>query len=76
LGQHIDAKDIRKHKNDVARLAALLTGNEICAAPSGIRNDMAQFIEAFDIEPPDTKSLGLVGVSSTDISSLLKRIFL
>jgi hypothetical protein len=33
-GQQISEKDIRKHKNDVARLAALFTGNETCIVPA------------------------------------------
>ena len=75
-GQKIDEKDIRKHKNDVARLAVLLTGNETCELPESVHSDLARFIEAFESEPPDIKALGITGVTSKDIADLLKRIYL
>ena len=74
-GQHIDERDIRKHKNDVARLAVLLTGNENCHVPAGVYNDMVSFIEAFEKEPPDIKALGIAGVTGNDIADLLKKIY-
>ncbi|MCL1982698.1 MAG: hypothetical protein FWG53_06415 [Clostridiales bacterium] len=75
-GQRIDEKDIRKHKNDVARLAAILTGNENCTVPSSVCTDMARFIEAFDNNPPDMKALGITGVTAKDISELLRRVYI
>jgi hypothetical protein len=74
-GQQIDERDIRKHKNDVARLAALFAGNETCAVPADVLADMALFIEAFEKEPPDMKSLGLSSVTGKDITDMLKRIY-
>jgi len=75
-GQRIDEKDIRKHRNDVARLAAILTGNESCAVPGSVHSDMARFIEAFENDPPDMKSLGIAGVTGKDITDLLRRIYI
>ena len=74
-GYHIDERDIRKHKNDVARLAALLTGNENCMVPAAVYNDIVLFIEAFEKDPPDIKSLGIPGVTVSDIVELLKKIY-
>ena len=74
-GQQIDEKDIRKHKNDVARLAALLTGNETCTVPASVFNDMEQFIDAFEKSPPDIKALGIAGVTAEDITDMLKKIY-
>jgi hypothetical protein len=74
-GQSVSERDIRKHKNDVARLAALLTGRESVPVPPGVFDDMAKFIEAFEKEPPDMKALNIPGVSSSDISDLLRKIF-
>jgi hypothetical protein len=76
LGQQIDEKNIRKHKNDVARLSVLLTGGESCAVPAGINADMTRFIEAFEKEPPDMKALGVSGVTAKDITDLLKKIYI
>ena len=74
-GQSIDEKDIRKHKNDVARLAALLTGNESFAVSQSIYTDLAEFIEAFENDPPDMKSLKISGVTSTDVVAIMKRVY-
>ena len=74
-GQHIDGKDIRKHKNDVVRLAALLTGNETCVVPASVFEDMERFIDAFEKAPPDIKALGIVGVTDKDITAMLKKIY-
>ena len=74
-GQSISERDIRKHKNDVARLAALLTGNEVVSVPPGVFDDMVKFIEEFEKDPPDMKSLRIPGVTSSDISDLLRKIY-
>ena len=39
-GQGIDEKDIRKHMNDIARLAVLLTGNESCIISESVFADV------------------------------------
>ena len=74
-GQMIDEKDIRKHKNDVARLAVILTGNERCKIPENIKSDMQRFVTAFENDPPDIRSLGIVGVSADDIVDVLKSVY-
>jgi hypothetical protein len=73
--QSIKTKDINKHKNDVARIAYLLTGNERCEVPASIYDDMTQFIESFEKDPPDIKSLRLAGVTESEIIALLKKIY-
>ncbi|MCL1873183.1 MAG: hypothetical protein FWF85_03610 [Clostridiales bacterium] len=75
-GQQIDKKIIQKHKNDVARLATLFTGNETCMVPASVLADMTSFIKAFEKEPPDMKDLGFPGVTSNDIADILKRIYI
>jgi len=74
-GQSISERDIRKHKNDVARLAALLTGSESVTVPQSVFDDMVKFIEEFEKDPPDMKSLRIPGVTSSDISDLLRKIY-
>ncbi len=43
-GEKIDSKNIRKHRNDVFRLAQLLPGNASIAMPDDIQQDMRQFL--------------------------------
>jgi len=48
-GEHVDADDIKKHRNDVFRLALLLPAGGRTDLPSSIRADLRQFIEAFPV---------------------------
>ncbi len=68
------ARDIAKHKNDVARLSVLTAGLEP-DIPDGIRDVMARFIERFSRESLNPASLG-IGMTSAQILSELRRLFL
>lgn len=72
----IDSRDIRKHKNDVVRLTALLTGNERCELSDSVKADMERFIISFETDPIDPKALSIPGLTSRDISDTLKRVYL
>ena len=43
-GGRVDSKDIRKHKNDVQRLSALLLPDDFIALPDAIKSDMQAFL--------------------------------
>jgi len=57
-GEKIDERDIRKHKNDVVRLAALLTENHLHKLPDSILRDMQEFVLTLETEPPDFRTIG------------------
>jgi hypothetical protein len=57
-GEKIDQRNIRKHKNDVIRMALLLTKEITLQLPDSMRNDMQEFIRLLAIEPPDYKAIG------------------
>lgn len=76
VGQHVDEKDIRKHKNDILRLASLLTGTEQCELPNPVRQDAALFIEELRNEPVDLKTLKIPGIQFEDILSILSQVYL
>lgn len=42
---------MKKHRNDVCRLAMLLAGGEHPAMSKGIRADMQRFMEAYESDP-------------------------
>lgn len=42
-GEHVDSKDLRKHKNDVFRLLQLFTPETTAPLPDSIRDDMSHF---------------------------------
>jgi len=56
----VDSKIIRKHRNDVFRLSALLGQNTKINVTPQVNQDMQNFIEAMEKETVDTKQLGLV----------------
>ena len=71
-GEHVDSRDIRKHKNDVFRLLLMLTDNESrMDLPDEIREDISKFIEMMADEEVDVKALGGGRLGKDD---LLRRI--
>lgn len=61
-GQAVDEKSVKKHRNDVCRLATLLAGGERPAMSEGVRADMRRFLEAYESDPVDPKALKIKGV--------------
>lgn len=60
-----DTNKIKKHKNDVFRLAPALIEDNRCVVPETIIHDLKRFIHAVKIEPIDLKNLN-VNVGSLD----------
>lgn len=58
-GEAVDSKNIRKHKNDVFRLSALLTPGTKVSVNQTVWNDLQSFFQAMQTEPVDTKQLGI-----------------
>jgi len=74
-GENIDGKNIKKHKNDVIRLAVLLSEINSIALPSAIKNDMKKFIEIIEKETIDSKSIGKnMGFNNLDLQSVFRQI--
>lgn len=48
---------MKKHRNDVCRLATLLVGNEHPAMSEGVHADMRRFMEAYESDPVDPKAI-------------------
>ena len=74
-GEHIDSRDLKKHRNDIIRMAAELV-LERCELPNEVRDDMAGFIETMDISDKEIKNLNLRGVKAEDIRQLLVDTYL
>lgn len=75
-GQGVDEKSVKKHRNDICRLATLLTGNEHPVLKDGIRADMQRFMEAYESDPVNPKALKIKGVSARQITEVLKSVYL
>jgi len=70
----LSSRDIKKHKNDVTRLASLLISNEVCELPPRVQEDMNQFMALYRQEPTDPKSLKLP-ITSAEIIEVLDQVY-
>lgn len=60
-GEHVDSKNLRKHKNDIFRLSTLLGRNLQIPVSAQIMSDFQSFLHAMREEQVDVKQLGLSG---------------
>ena len=74
-GEHVDSKNIRKHKNDVFRLTELIDPSVQITAPAGVLDDIHIFISRMAREEVDLKQLGIVGRSKEQILQELEKIY-
>lgn len=74
-GEHVDSKNIRKHKNDVFRLAQLLTAETRQELPAEVANDMNEFLSNITDEQIDLKSLGIQGAAKEHTLQILHRCY-
>ena len=70
-GEQIDSKNIKKHKNDVFRLAQLITANTRQFLSPEIEEDMKEFLSEITDEMVDLKSLGIRGTDKQKMIDML-----
>lgn len=70
-GESIDSKNVKKHKNDVFRLAQLIAENSRQNLEKEVLDDMRLFLAEMDKEPLDLKSIGIRGVDKNTILNIL-----
>lgn len=66
-GEHVDSKNIKKHKNDIFRLNELIDPTAKVAAPRRVCVDVQEFVDRMKDEPIDMKQLGIVGKTKNQI---------
>ena len=74
-GEHVDSKNIRKHKNDVFRLSILLTSDIRVILSAAILSDLEKFFSAMEAETIDLKAFGIRSQSQQEILQKLKTIY-
>lgn len=74
-GQSIDTKKIRKHRNDIFRLAQLVSPQPRTCLNPEIINDVQQFLFEMEKENIDFKSLDIRGIDQEGMLTHLKRVF-
>jgi predicted nucleotidyltransferase len=58
-GEHIDAKDVKKHRNDILRLATMLSPDTHLLLPDAIYSDMTDFLRRLTITRNDLENLNI-----------------
>ena len=71
-GQSVDSKNIRKHKNDVFRLSALLTQQSNVVVTKNVLADLRAFLTAMQEESVDLKLLGVIRDKATIIADIMR----
>ena len=74
-GEPVDSRDIKKHKNDIVRLAAILTGEEKCNLMERVKQDMKDFVERLQSEEIDFKALQLPRFTKESLVTLLRKLY-
>ena len=74
-GEHVDSRDIKKHKNDVIRLSMLLTPTTKINLPNVIKEDLSQFIKNIDKEELNLDQLGIRNMNKDSLIQLLCNIY-
>ena len=75
-GEHVDSKNIKKHKNDVFRLKELIDPMVKITAPRGVYTDIQDFVQKMQNESIDIKQLGLVGRMKDQVLNELKDLYI
>jgi len=75
-GELEDSRDVRKHKNDVARLYQILSADTRIELPDSVKQDMKKFIKCIKkSEDIDMKNLGLKNTTFDEMLSNLNEIY-
>lgn len=70
-GEEIDSKNIKKHRNDVFRLAANIDKNARIAITDIVKEDVRLFMEQAEKNPVDVKNLGIKNVIYTELLKVI-----
>ena len=71
-GEHIDSKNIKKHKNDILRLGASLEKGSTFSVAGRVREDVEIFINKIEKEPIDPRSLDIRNATFDEILDSMK----
>ena len=74
-GEHVDSKNIKKHKNDVFRLAQVITADTRQVVSPEISEDMKQFLMLIEKDNVDLKAIGIRHISYKTMIELLYRCY-
>lgn len=70
-GEHVDSRDIKKHRNDILRITSELV-LEPCDLPESVKSDIKAFVDQLEVTDAELKNLKISGVHEADIKQVLK----
>ena len=73
-GSKEDAKQLRKHKGDVFRLAVMLTENDVFKLPESVKAHLQAFVDVISEELPDKAIFKEIGLNSISVENVLNQI--
>jgi hypothetical protein len=73
-GETIDEKDIKKHKHDVFRLAAMLAASARFVLPGAMRSDMLAFADRTRHNLPDNVILRVMKAPNLEMDALYEQL--
>jgi hypothetical protein len=75
LGEPVDRRSIKKHKNDVFRLYQIIDPDVDPAAPDKVKNDLRAFLTGVAIEGVELKTLGIHAGTLDEILTDLRALY-
>ena len=75
-GEHVDSRDIKKHKNDILRIAMEFVLEKTDALPENVHTDMKDCIEKLEEEPFDKNLLKTYGLANGEVVARLQQLYL
>ncbi|MDR3313880.1 MAG: hypothetical protein LBS96_05415 [Oscillospiraceae bacterium] len=74
IGESVDSKNIRKHKNDIFRLLTV-TQSKVLTLPESMKQDLDHFIAAMREERPSLRDIGIAHVTLDDMLENLATMY-
>lgn len=74
-GENVDSRDIRKHKNDIFRIAVEFVLESVSTLPTTVINDMEQFVSRLESETFDASLLKNYGVGNGELVDKLRKLY-
>ena len=74
-GEHVDSKDIKKHRGDICRLSQMISRDARVALPQGIRGDVSKFIVAALSDGPEPDAYRVPGMTLVELAEFLRSVY-
>lgn len=74
-GERIDSRNIKKHKNDILRIATEFVMEQIETLPADIHSDIKEFLSMLETEPFEANLLKEYDLSNKEVTARLRQIY-